>query len=183
VAGNNDSERVVVTGTSTGAIVGGIKPAYYVNATDNTFVTYGANGFVNAAYSNTFNAGTFTAATTGTSVVDVTTAAMVLIQDQTVYALRTNQNISSGVGQYNTLTFADGTTDAERGGLITTGTPTIATNLRFGTTGTKEGIIYTAGNTILSGDIYAGSITKFGGRPPPPTAPALRVTGPSMAVP
>jgi hypothetical protein len=96
-------------------------------------------------------------------VVDVTTAAMVLIQDQTVYALRTNQNISSGVGQYNTLTFADGTTDAERGGLITTGTPTIATNLRFGTTGTKEGIIYTAGNTILSGDIYAGSITKFGG--------------------
>ncbi|WP_461784644.1 beta strand repeat-containing protein [Prosthecobacter sp.] len=163
VAGNNDSERVVVTGTSTGAIVGGIKPAYYVNATDNTFVTYGANGFVNAAYSNTFNAGTFTAATTGTSVVDITTAAMVLTQDQTVYALRTSQNISSGVGQYNTLTFADGATDADRGGLITTGTPTIATNLRFGTTGTKEGIIFTAGNTILSGDIYAGSLTKFGG--------------------
>ncbi|WP_395731060.1 beta strand repeat-containing protein [Prosthecobacter sp.] len=162
VAGNNDSERVVVTGTSTGAIVGGIKPAYYVNTTDNTFVTYGANGFVNGTYSNTFNAGTFTAATTGTSVVDITTAAMVLTQDQTVYALRTSQNISSGVGQYNTLTFADGPSDAERGGIITTGTPTIATNLKFGTNGDKEGIIYNTGTTSLTGDIYAGSMTKFG---------------------
>ncbi|MCX6839395.1 MAG: autotransporter-associated beta strand repeat-containing protein, partial [Verrucomicrobia bacterium] len=162
VAGNNDSERVVVTGTSTGAIVGGIKPAYYVNATDNTFVTYGANGFVNAAYSNIFAGGVFSTNTNANSVVDITTGVVTLAQDQTVYALRTAFGINSGVGQYNTLTFADGATDADRGGLITTGTVAIATNLRFGTTGTKEGIIYNTGNTTLSGDIYAGSLTKFG---------------------
>ncbi len=105
----------------------------------------------------------FSANTTATSVVDITTADMVLTQDQTVYALRTARTINNGTGQNNTITFADGATNADRGGLITTGTPTIATNLKFGTNGNKEGIIYTAGNTTLTGDIYAGSITKFGG--------------------
>jgi len=166
VAGNDNAERLIVTGGATAitpsGVVNGMLPGYIVNGTDNTFVTYGANGVGNVTYDNTFAGGVFSTNTTGTSKVDITTAAMVLAQDQTVYALRTNQNISSGVGQYNTLTFADGATDADRGGLITTGTPTIATNLRFGTTGTKEGIIYNTGNTTLSGDIYAGSITKFG---------------------
>jgi autotransporter-associated beta strand protein len=167
VVGNDNAERLIVSGGATAitpsGVVNGMLPAYIVNGGDNTFVTYGANGVGNVTYDNTFAGGVFSTNTTGISKVDITTAAMVLTQDQTVYALRTSQNISSGVGQYNTLTFADGATDADRGGLITTGTPTIATNLRFGTTGTKEGIIFTAGNTILSGDIYAGSITKFGG--------------------
>ena len=166
VAGNDNAERVVVTGGETAitpnGVVNGMLPAYIVNGTDNTFLTYGANGFANATYDNTFIGGVFTTNTTGTSKVDIGTAFMVLTQDQTVYALRTSQNISSGVGQYNTITFADGTSNADRGGLITTGTPTIATNLKFGTNGNKEGIIYNTGNTTLSGDLYAGSLTKFG---------------------
>jgi autotransporter-associated beta strand protein len=166
VAGNDNAERIIVTGGATAitpsGLVNGILPAYMVNGTENTFLTYGANGFTNATYSNTFAGGVFSTNTTASSVVDVTTAAMVLTQDQTVYALRTSQNVSSGVGQYNTLTFADGATDADRGGLIITGTPTIATNLKFGTSGNKEGIIYNSGNSILTGDIYAGSLTKFG---------------------
>jgi autotransporter-associated beta strand protein len=189
-AGNDEVERIKVSAwdatlpTLSGNTIrngtpgfanNGILPAYYIDATSNTFLSYNStSGFQSVlstltpatnqvAYSNIFAGGVFSTNTNANSVVDITTAAMVLTQDQTVYALRTSQNISSGVGQYNTLTFADGATDAERGGLITTGTPTIATNLRFGTTGTKEGIIFTAGNTILSGDIYAGSLTKFGG--------------------
>ena len=165
LAAANHSNLVVsggATAITPSGLVNTILPAYFVNGTDNTFLTYGANGFTNATYTNTFAAGAFSTNTTGASIVDLTTGTVTLTQDQTVYALRTSQNISSGVGQYNTLTFANGTTDADRGGLITTGTPTIATNLKFGTTGTKEGVIFNTGNTTLTGDVYAGSITKFG---------------------
>ncbi|MCX6848641.1 MAG: autotransporter-associated beta strand repeat-containing protein, partial [Verrucomicrobia bacterium] len=164
----------------------GILPAYYVDATSNTFLSYNSTtGFQSVlstltpatnqvAYSNIFAGGVFSTNTNANSIVDITTGAVTLTQDQTVYALRTSQNISSGVGQYNTLTFADGATDADRGGLIITNpggdntTVTIATNLKFGTNGNKEGIVYfqnpggTNRTATISGDIYAGSITKFG---------------------
>ena len=161
----NHSNLVVGVGAASVTPSGNVNtilPAYFVNGTDNTFVTYGANGFTNATYTNTFAGGVFSTNTTSTSIVDITTAPMVLTQDQTVYALRTAQNISSGVGQYNTITFADGTTDADRGGLIITGTPTVAVNLKFGNSGNKEGVIYNSGNSTVSGDIYAGSLVKFG---------------------
>ncbi|MGC3968308.1 MAG: autotransporter-associated beta strand repeat-containing protein [Pirellulales bacterium] len=171
IAPGNNSMRLIVSGGAA-AITGGsflptvnMLPAYYINAADNTFVTYGANGFANAAFTKTVNAGDLSSTSIGaTDIVDVSASALTLVQNLTLYALRVNQNINSGVGQYNSITFANGATDADRGGLISqTNVVALNVDLKFGTNGDKEGIIFTNANTLtINGDIYAGSMTKFG---------------------
>lgn len=168
----NNSQRLIISG-GTAAITGGaqtngILPAYYIDATDNTFVKYDAtNGF------QLFPTASYKAVNTGdinavnilpTDVVDVNSTALTLVKDVSLYALRINQSITSGVGQYNTITFTDGATDNDRGGLISqTSAIALSVDLKFGNNGDKEGIIYVNNNTLtMNGDLYAGSMTKFG---------------------
>ena len=153
----------------------GILPAYYIDVTNNTFVSYNTTtGFQSVlstttpatnqvAYSNIITASPFTAGITGgTAVVDVNAAAAVVLQDNPyLYALRINRDINSSFGQYNTITF--GGSGADVGGLIAQGNNlSVNANLQFGASGTNEAIIYNTVNLTLNGDITAGSITKFG---------------------
>ena len=153
-------------------------PAYFVNGTDNTFLTYGASGYTNISGSFAVSTGTLSSLTSGatlssgTAILDVNTVAGTLATDISVYALRTNQNINNGAGQFNTLTLSGGT--AGGGGLLAYGTATIQTNLKSGTLGQYELPVYVAPGfaLTLSGDISAGTqaasglvaagVTKFG---------------------
>ncbi len=183
VAGTANVDQLLVTGgetaiTPSGA-TNGMLPAYFVNAGTGTgvthhsrFVTYvPGRGFVNAAFTETISAGDLNGVDIGkTDVVDIVNAQLTLVNDITLYALRIDTTINSGVGQYNTIYFSNGPTDADRGGLIAYETAaTLNVNLVFGKnddgsiTGDKEGIIYVNNNPLtIAGDVYASSITKFG---------------------
>jgi autotransporter-associated beta strand protein len=163
--------RLVISGgagqITGGSLVNGMLPAYYVNATDNTFVTYGANGFANFTGYTTVAGGDLAATTiTASTVLNVNTTGsnpLNLVGNLTLYALRTNQSILSGAGQYNKITFS-GNDDVNRGGIISQNLAVVlGVDLQFGDNGDREGIIYVNNNTLtIQGDIYTGSLTKFG---------------------
>lgn len=162
-AAGNNSERVVVTGTAPTPSAG-MLPGYYINGTDNTFVTYDAvTGFKNAAFTQTYGATFGTGLTAGTDIVNVTTTST-LSDDPVIHALRlANASLNNGAGQFNTITFAE--TNGSMGGVIVSGgNPTINPNLTFGLNGDKEALFYIEASrtaTVMS-DITAGTITKFG---------------------
>ena len=188
--GNDEVERILVTAWNStpptlagsvsrnvtpGFAPNGILPGHYVDVSNNTFVTYNTTtGFQSlqstltpatnqVAYSNIISATPFTAGLTGgTAVVDVNAAAAVTLQDDpAVYALRINRDINSAVGQYNTITI--GGTGANIGGLIAQGNNlAVNANLKFGASGTNEGVIYNSVTMTMNGDLTASSITKFG---------------------
>ncbi|OYW30557.1 MAG: hypothetical protein B7Z47_03495, partial [Chthoniobacter sp. 12-60-6] len=190
-AGNDETERLFVTAWNTtlptlsgtvnrnatpGFANNGILPAYYIDVTNNTFLSYNSTtGFQSVqstltpatnqvAYSHIISASPFTAGLNGgTAVVDVSAAAAVTLQDDPfLYALRLNRDINSSFGQFNTITF--GGSGDNVGGLISvTNALSINANLKFGSTGANEAFIYTAANITMNGDISASSITKFGG--------------------
>ena len=126
------------------------------------FLTYDpANGFTPATYDATVTTGTYAAGTVSPNAkVDVTTTALTLTDDPTLYALRTNQNINSS-GANDTITIRSG-------GLIgnaNTGTTTIAPNVVFADGATNvEGIINSrsGGTLALTGTVTANGLTKFG---------------------
>ncbi|NBV85017.1 MAG: hypothetical protein EBS01_01850, partial [Verrucomicrobia bacterium] len=157
---------------SSGTVVtNGMLPAYYVNGTDNMFLTYGGSGFTNATGTFTVSNGVLSSVlsgstlSAGTSIISVTTVPGTLATDISVYALRTNQSINNGVGQFNTLTLSGGTAG---GGLLVYGSGVIQSNIKSGTSGQYELPVYVAANSLstLSGDISAGTLaggTLLGG--------------------
>jgi len=157
IAAANNSSRLVATTAPT--ITNAMVPAWIINGTDNQFLTHGANGFANATLTN--SSATFPLTTTLASLINVD-AASTMQADASVYALRLAAGLSSGTGQYNTVTF--GGSGGNIGGLLFGASSTAAVNLKFGSSGTNEAIIFTANNATgqISGDITAGSITKSG---------------------
>ncbi|TCO92740.1 autotransporter-associated beta strand protein [Chthoniobacter flavus] len=163
IAAGNNSERVLITGSAP-AIADGMLPGYYVNGTDNTFVTYDAvTGFQDAAFTQNYGTTFGTGLTAGTDLVNVT-ATSTLSDDPVIHALRlANASLNNGTGQFNTITFAE--SGSSMGGVIVSGgNVTINPNLTFGVAGNQEALFYIEGGrtaTVMS-DITAGSITKFG---------------------
>ncbi len=149
------TDKILVTAAGP-AVTNGMVDPKIVNITDNTFLTYGANGFANiSGYDKTLNA-TYTAGSLlKTDKVDVVAAALTLTDNPTVYALRTSQNINaSGAGGQLTIL---------SGGLINTGTVTIAPNLVFNDgTNNVEAKIYTTANLTVNGSITANGVVKSG---------------------
>ena len=164
----------------------GMAPAYIVNATDLTFVSYNATtGFQNVlanitspaagqvAYSNVVSTAVFPSGLTGGSATVDVEANTALADNPSIFALRVNGvTVSNGVGQLNTISIASDAANNRYGGLLLAGTATINTNLTFGG-GTEEALIFTGGVTAatgaaasstatINGDISAGVITKFG---------------------
>ncbi|MDB6148679.1 MAG: Autotransporter-associated beta strand repeat protein, partial [Chthoniobacter sp.] len=166
-------DKIIVTNSPPTVTNGMVSPSI-VNATaittnatsDQTFVTYGANGFANVTYDKTLNA-TYTAGSLlSTDKVDVGTAALAITDNATVYALRTSQNINIG-GPFNQITI-------QSGGFINhLNSTTIQPSLIFNNgTQNVEGLMYVGTNVnanpltnvtaTISGAIVANGITKFG---------------------
>jgi len=162
-------EKVFFTGTAPTTYNGGTMIApwavYTPTATANTaptFLTYGVvNGLAPAAFNQNGLLGALPA-----HIVDVTVADTALTSaGLTVYALRTNSNITTDGAADGTLTIGDGT----YGGLLINGNLTIGS----ATAGSKvtvdfgaaEGVIFTRdGQTGVIGNVITGSngFTKFG---------------------
>ncbi|HZJ13917.1 MAG TPA: autotransporter-associated beta strand repeat-containing protein, partial [Chthoniobacteraceae bacterium] len=167
--GSPTADRLIVAGAAP-TVINGMTSSSIVNATDNTFVTYGAtNGFANVTYDTTVagNNTTPVAIPTGlpaTTKLDITTGAVVLADNLTIHALRTNRNINVG-GANSKITIRSG-------GLIANAPAnntslTIQPNLIFHNgTSNIEARIYTTNNGTgvanLNGSITANGITKFG---------------------
>jgi autotransporter-associated beta strand protein len=151
--GTAAGDRIIVTNAPPVSTNGMVTPSI-INATDNTFVTHGVDGFANVTYDKTLNA-TYTAGSLlPTDKVDVVTAALNLADNPTVYALRTSQSINVA-GPNSTMTIRSG-------GLIATA-GTIAPNLIFNDGNANvEARIYNSGTVNINGTITANGITKFG---------------------
>jgi autotransporter-associated beta strand protein len=156
------SGRLIVNGTAP-TVVNGMVGAYIVNQTDNSFVTYGANGFANAAATQTNLPAGLTA---GTAIVNVN-ANTQLVDNPVIYAMSISAaaTISNAIGQLNTITLdGAGASGANIGGIIASNNAiTIAANIKAGSNGQFELPIFVNGNTTtITGDISANGITKFG---------------------
>ncbi|MGC3968301.1 MAG: autotransporter-associated beta strand repeat-containing protein [Pirellulales bacterium] len=173
----NNAEQVLFTSDPTVAYpttsaISGLLPGFFVDGTGNRFVTYntttGVVPVTDGQMASAFTAGM----TAGTAVVNITAAVTLPDFAPSIYALRTSANINSPTGANNdaTITFAGSGNDIGSLLLLNTvdnTTVTVSPNLRFGTAGTSEGLIYFAGggtgrNMALAGFITAGSMTKFG---------------------
>ncbi|MBL9089899.1 MAG: autotransporter-associated beta strand repeat-containing protein, partial [Planctomycetaceae bacterium] len=153
----------------------GILPGYYIDGTSNTFLSYNAaTGFQSllstaspaagaVAYSKIINFGDISTVdfSSGQDTLDVNGSAFTIVRDFAVFAMRSSVNITSGVGQYNTITFSDAP-GGGRGGLITTGAIAVQADLKFGNAGLSDAYVYNTTNLTINGDIYASSVTKFG---------------------
>ena len=179
VAGNTNNVRLIPTTlintvAVASANINGMLPASIVTQVSGigAFSTYaGATGINTfSAFSSTFAAGNL-GATTNTSTVDVTTAAITTFTSptQSVYALRTNQNISGGTLRISSV---NGLTATNQGGLIINGSRTIGASLIFdptaasgGSAASGEGLVYVnpGSSAIISGNVHATSFVKFGG--------------------
>lgn len=159
----SNGDRILITNSAPTPVNGMVSSAF-VNATDNTFVTYGAtNGFANITYDNTVTGGTYNMGTLNYNSVlgtggklDVNTTALTLNDNPIIYALRTNQSINLG-GPFSTMTIRSG-------GLIAqTNTVTIAPNLVFNDGSSNiEAHIYAASAINITGTITADGVVKIG---------------------
>jgi autotransporter-associated beta strand protein len=151
--GTATGDRIIVANAPPASTNGMVTPSI-INATDNTFVTHGVDGFANVTYDKTVNATYAAGSLLPTDKVDVVTAALNLSDNPTVYALRTSQSINVA-GPNSTLTIRSG-------GLIATG-GTIAPNLVFNDGNANvEARIYNSATVNINGTITANGITKFG---------------------
>jgi autotransporter-associated beta strand protein len=148
-------DRIIVNNPPTP--VNGMVAPYIVNATDNTFVTYGVNGFANVTYDTTVGAGTFPAGLAPTAKVDVNfTGGVALTDNPVVYALRTNRDINLG-GPFNTVTIRSGGLIGHANAL------TINSNLVFNDGAANvEALIHTGNTVNINGTITADGIVKSG---------------------
>ena len=142
----------------------GMAPAWIVNQTDNTFVSYvsATNGYTDLGsavgqvpYSQISASGTISGTTSATTL-DISGSSA--IGTATVYAMR----VDSGVNVTNSGTTP--TVTVVSGGIIGNTTGTISPILQFGATGTTEALIYSAGvNLVLAGGLETtGGATFFG---------------------
>ena len=159
----NNAERFIVTATTRPRRS---PPAWcapwIVDASSHDFVTYNATtsgagpiGFQTINYDKTISTGTYTGGSLlATDKVSVTTGALTLTDDPTVYALRVNQSVNTS-GTNDTITIRSG-------GFIGAGGTTSA-NLVFNNGSANiEALMYTSSNTVLKGTVTASQITKFG---------------------
>ena len=158
-SGTANNIRFVI-GSGAPTVTNGMVAPWMVSYNDQSFLSYGANGFATVPGSSyvVINSGAFTPGlTTATDKAWIHTTDAVLQDDPVVYALRVEKNISSGTGQYNTATIVSG-------GLLVKGSSAINANLKFGATGTAEADIYIHQNQTshFHGDLTAGSIVLFG---------------------
>ncbi len=144
--------------------VNGMMPAWYVDSFHNSFVKAASVGGLNLVQVVTptqtaLNAGL----TAGTDIVSLT-AASTLADNPVIYALMTNNSISNGVGQFDTITLSGtGASGSNVGGLLAyTNAVTIQANIKAGANGQFELPIYDSSALTLSGDISAAGVTKFG---------------------
>ncbi|MDB6076167.1 MAG: Autotransporter-associated beta strand repeat protein, partial [Verrucomicrobiaceae bacterium] len=150
-------------------LANGMAPGYIVDGTSNQFVTYGANGFVDAAY--TAAAANLPAGrSSGTDIAQVT-GSVTLADNPVLYALgfaTATATVSNAAGQINTITLSGTGASASTFGGIIAGAfaVTINPNIKAGSSGQFELPIFVNGTsanaTILNGDIAANGITKFG---------------------
>ncbi|OYW21818.1 MAG: hypothetical protein B7Z52_00370, partial [Burkholderiales bacterium 12-64-5] len=188
-------DRLLVTGgvaiagtTALGAnaVNSGIAPVWIVDSQNHTYLTYNPTaidaGFQSlvtgttlgdrqVGYSDVITAGSIGALGAG-KVVDVNTAAATLAANATLYALRSNQNISP-TASFNTITFNSGAGNIGGGLLLTGGiinpvqaasttvTPvTRAMTLAFGG---NEALIYAGATSVINAQITGSNgLTKFG---------------------
>jgi autotransporter-associated beta strand protein len=149
------------------ASLNGMLAPYLADESSKTFLTYGANGIAPVTYDDLNFA-----APAANKVEDVTATAAP--GNVNVYALRIGglAGAAFGLTGTNTITIvgnpAVGNTDGA-GLLLNTITTAQANtpNIAFGTSGSKEAIIYATGgqNNTLSGAIAATGLTKFGPSP------------------
>ena len=140
-------------------------PAYYVDATSNQFLTYGADGFADVAYT----AGALNLPqnlSTGNDIAQVT-GNVTLVDNPVIYALgiTTTATISTGAGQFNTITVSGtGATSTSMGGILVGNVAAVInSNIKAGAAGQFELPIYLGGSTTtINGDLSATGITKFG---------------------
>lgn len=147
----------VFSGTGAASVENGIAPAWIVENNGNSksagpydFVTYGANGYVKAAYSGT------TLSASPSSVVALA-ANSAPTGNVSAFALNTEgKNVALGT---NTLTLGDGTNPA--GLILASGTTMSGGTLAFGG---SEGVIWLSGtNPVISSKITGTNGLTFGG--------------------
>ncbi len=133
------------------AVSNGMTDPWFVNATDNTFLDYGVNGFANITYSST------SLATAGATDTVNNSGLVTLATDRTVYALRSSSPISAGAS--SNLTIVSG------GFILSTNATNAGLNLSFGAAGTGEALLFVANNStarFTNTTFKANGITKFG---------------------
>ncbi|TLD72428.1 PEP-CTERM sorting domain-containing protein [Phragmitibacter flavus] len=149
----------------------GILPAWMINASRNTFLSYNTNtGITNAAFTNTSGAvgtgATFFSSLTSSSIADYAgvTGDATLTDTSNVYALRVNHE-----GSGNDTTFTGGQINIHGGGLIHVGRDNArvnfnTTNVFFGDgTTAREAFVYTNQHQLrFGGNVTADNMTIFG---------------------
>ncbi|EDY20583.1 autotransporter-associated beta strand repeat protein [Chthoniobacter flavus Ellin428] len=146
------------------ANVNGMMPAWYVDSFHNSFVKSASVSGLNLVQVVTPTQTSLGAGlVAGTDIVNLT-AASTLVDNPVIYALMTNNNISNGPGQFNTITLSGtGASGSNVGGLLVyTNSVTIQSNIKAGTGGQFELPIYNSSALALNGDISAAGVTKFG---------------------
>lgn len=173
--------RAGTTLNGAGVVNGGMVAPWIIDRTTNSFVGYdptlttgtgfqpllstASPGAGQLAYSKIISASPITTLAAG-DIADITTAAMTLGQNPTLYALRTSQNISP-TATFNTITLTGGGLIGTGGTINPTGAITAGVvspmTLNFGTGGADEAFIYNSGTLIIQAQINAAKgLTKFG---------------------
>jgi autotransporter-associated beta strand protein len=158
------SEQIIINGTGANlpAVTNGIVPPYIVSQDNDVnssgdFVTYSANGFTRANYTD--DSSTSITSTTAATVYRVQVGQSVPSNSTaTVYAINVG---SSSVGGGSSSTLNVGPQAVGQVGVILNGGTISTTNLNFGP---AEGLVYAsaAGGTITSVVQGTGGLTTFG---------------------
>lgn len=149
-----------ITPSATSAVAG-MLPGYYMESNGNRFVKNGANGITPVVDGDMVAMPT--GAGTGTEVVNITAATTMGSFETSIFALRGGAfTLNSPTGANNDATIIFGGSGDDVGSVASFGAFVINPNLKFGATGTNEGIFYTGSTLTVNGNITAGSITKFG---------------------
>lgn len=152
-----------ITASSTSAVTG-MLPGYYMESNGNRFVKNSANGITPVVDGDMV--GMPTGAGAGNEVVNISATTTMGSFETSIFALRGVGNIvlNSPTGANNDATITLTGSGADVGAVVSTGTSgfVINPNLKFGASGTNEGIFYTGTTLTVNGNITAGSITKYG---------------------
>lgn len=168
------------TTNGSGVINGGIVAPWLIDGTANTFLGYNTTGtgtgFQPLASTaspgageisyNQLLSGASLGALGANDIVDVTTAAKTLAANTSLYALRSNQNISP-TASFNTLTINSGGWIMNGGTINPTGAVTAGVvspmTINFGAGGAGEAILFVPNTTTIQAQMVAAQgLTKFG---------------------
>lgn len=142
-------------------------PAYLIDATSNSFLSYSGSGIVDTAYTAQATLPTDATAVvnvTNGSALTLTTAASPLNQ---ALALRASVTGGLTINGSDTLTIAGEASAYDAGtvkaGLIVdTGALAVSAPVRFGASGTAEAVIFNVTAATFSNNVFADGLTKGG---------------------